>query len=230
MPYSISTFRNTHIMKTSNTMKNDDNINGLIELLKLDTSNNNHTFLTNFRELKSQYQIIKVLCEPKGFFGSIAYAFKSDDARADRYKTIIAQLKTGKSSQQDTNTTTYFHNNLVVKESICAKIEQIKNEYYNKTYENTNGDDYKKDNTILEELSTFNTNVGYIPKAKIMENVQSESNNNVWHEYVKVNPKYRCIQQNRDSNHYNIEGTLLSAIQTELLSSLPLHNGKPAVI
>ena len=154
MTYQIRTSRDTIIAtKLSSPKLSDSDAEALAELLKLDTGQPNNDFLRDFRQLKDGNPLVNELCQRnagRGNWGAIKYTlFVRDAGRAERYKAIINQLKDGRRSDK---LASYFGDNVENKNSVCNKIETIKNDYLTKSYPNENIDNFKKDSKAYTEL------------------------------------------------------------------------------
>ena len=238
MPYALSNSRNLQIANSITNAANKDDkgpeVNALTELLKIDTKQSNADFLIQFRELKNTHPFVNDLCQRRGFLGSITYAFRWDDYRAERYKAIIDQLKKAIIDQlkqcsyidQDhNNKISYFGTAANLKKSVCEKVEEIKNGYLAKTYTSTEDQSYKKDKKVFEELKNFNENVGFKPSKAISTDIQTKDDNDmfIWNEFVKANPEYSSLSPNNQDNvEFNINGTSVQDLKQEVLKKLNL--------
>jgi len=210
MPYTLSDSRNLHITdkisSINNSTKDSSEVNALTGLLKIDTGKPNREFIQTFRELKRRHPFINDLCRRSGFIG---YCFRGDDYRAKRYKIIINQLKYGSYNTQDNKLTSYFADAGNLKKTICEKVEDIKNEYLKKTYKSAEDNDYKTDNTIFNELSTFNNNLEFEPSKKAMStDVHKEKNDDIsiLAEFVADNSDFWCLPAGNEATGVNIRG------------------------
>ena len=222
MPYQISQTRNTNIRnRLSNEGGLHDHLNGLIDLLKINTKQPNDAFLVQFRQLKEQHPIINDLCRPSTggllWRKGISYFFKSDTKKTERYKTIINQLKTGLSPDQ----ISYFGNNLQNQKSVCTKVHELKNDLYKQI----NPSDEEK--LTFEYLTTFNNNLEFNPPVKVMPNIQNFQNTDleIWNKFIETKPQYAILNSKNESadNIKNIEGKSCNELRRELYSELKLN-------
>ena len=235
MPYQISSSRNNNAVAIlSNTAGLNQHLDGLSALLQINTDLPNDEFLTQFRAFKVQYHIINDLCQPDtgGLFWrkGISYFFKTDTQRAERYKTIVRQLKQG----ETTGNISYFGDNHQNKNSVCNKIETIKNEYLTKSYPNENNDNFKKDNRTYLELCNFQNNVDYKKPIQVLpatiQNLDSSSKD-IFTEFVKINPQYSSITSENESssNEINVEKIKIIDLKKGLCANLQINNNASSV-
>ena len=237
MPYQIRRSRNniaTSILSDTAGF-NEQQLNGLSNLLKINTSLPNADFLREFRQLKTDHPIINYLCQPNtgGLFWrkGISYFFKTETQRAERYKTIVHQLKQGATTEH----ISYFGNNRQNKNSVCNKIETIKNEYLTKSYPNENNDNFKKDNRTYLELCNFQNNVDYKKPIQVLpatiQNLDSTSKD-IFTEFVKINPQYSSITSENESSssEINVENKKFIDLKKELCANLQINNKSSVTI
>jgi len=222
MPYTINNnnSRNLRIQHRIADAAAKD-VTALTELLKIDTSLDTTDFLSKFRNLKTQYPFINDLCQRKGFFGSIGYFFRGDDYRAGRYKIIIEQLKVG-----SYNNVSYFQNARAFKESVCEKVEEIKNFYLAKTYKSKEDENYKEELKVFTALKNFNGNVGF--KSPEVKFSKENTNKEAWSSFLKIYPQYNCLNaRNQELDDiYNIYGKSMLSLKQEVISRLGVDKVK----
>ena len=221
---------NTHAIEDTN-----NNMRGLEELLKIDTSASNTTFLEKFRNLKREYPIIKELCQPRSGYGllKLGYALKRDKQKAERYKKIIEQLKSGAPSSKEKS---YF-NTSTYKVSVYQKVQQITNDFLANTY-NVSAPD---STSIISYVGTGLLTVDkkdYAALIKLRKNLNQEiqtshlesikltnelrRTDKTWTAFLEVYPQYAILNLGNQfaTNQCNIEGKTMDQLRQEALVTI----------
>lgn len=235
MPYiTTSTSRHSRITsriaKAEGSENKNTEIDALVALLKIDTSQETEAFLLEFRELREKHQLIDDLCQPRGFFGSIGYTFKGATYRAQRYKTIVKQIKSGIYYDKQNRPCSYFQTAPQFKQSLCEKVESIKNEYLKKTYSSTNDPIYNNDQQIFYALGNFNENMEHSTDNYQNSDTQHLSTKNIatWEEFINRYPEYSAINStNQNSQDININGTAISTLRQQIMTNFQLPIDTP---
>ena len=222
MTYTIRNFRNDCIKRVFQRDLHPNELSGLEALLKFDTDLPNTEFLTRFRALKNDCQLIRDLCQHRdGFLNGLAYNLRLPSYKADRFKNILNQLKTGKGSDD----ISYF-THATTKYSICQKVEALKNEYLTKCYGPDQENEMWRDERNFTELDGFNKNLDF-KSYRTMDNVSNKSDNDpeIWNQFVTVeHPEYGCITPDNQNNSslININGRAIKELKKEIMQSFRL--------
>jgi len=216
------------------TEKSDSSkIDALTELLKIDTNKSNEEFLQTVRSLKQEHPFINDLCKRRASL-AIFYAFKGENSRAERYKSIINQLKTGLYVKKNGENSCYFPKKDAFTQSVCEKIETIKNGYLEKTYTSTEDVDYQTDHIIFNELSTFNNNLEFKPSKAISLKIQGKNDDDdlfFLKKFTKANPDYLCVTEDKqNSTEVNIKGKPVQELKQEMFNKLGIKEALPEMV
>jgi len=233
--YNVTNNRNARIITQLTNAKGkgegSDEVNALAELVKIDTKKPNDEFLNEFRALRIKHPFINNICQRRGgILNSIGYGLKNNDYRAERYKAIINELKTG--HKENENTIPYFERGTNLQKSVCAKVEGIKNSYLENIYANADCPEYKNDREIYDSLTRFNDSLGFTPEKDNYRVLTTSDHNTLdtWNEFVKVNPEYSFFksghQADVQSSGININGTKIQDIKSKLTEQLGLKSGE----
>lgn len=244
MPHTISSSRDSRlasVLSHSDMAENDAKLNQLAEVLSLDTNLDNEQFLAQFRSLKQNNSLVNELCQRRsGFIGlrALAYACKSDKKRAERYKNIITQLKTG----LDKNNRSYFATNNI---SVCRKVEALCNDYLTKSYDSKDSAEYKQDKLIFDELSNFNKQIRQninSHQSPTIFNIKSSgeensnksqaclnySNDEMWNTFIRDNMTKELVILTKanlvadNMNKVNIHGVAIRELANEALGTIKI--------
>lgn len=218
MNYTICNTRNQIIKTTLSKEFSEHELKYLIELLAIDTGASTDRFLSTFRELKDKCPLINQLCCPQGFFRKIFYSFKSDTKKAERYKIIIDQLRTGK----DQNNLKYFRNYLQ-ELSVGQKINTILIEKFKKTfdhYESINNEEQ----VVTQNINNFNKSINFIGAFNTSNlNNFSENSSELLTSYINLKAEYSCLSDKNVDNtldQVNILGIKISELKKRFFAEL----------
>ncbi len=183
--------------------------------------------------MREKHQLIDDLCQPKGFFGSIGYTFKGATYRAQRYKTIVKQIKGGIYYDKQNRQYSYFQTAPKLTQSLCEKVESIKNNYHKESYRSTDDPIYKRDKQIFSALKNFNENMEYSTDTYQNSDTQHLNTKNIatWEAFINSYPEYSVIDAtNQNSQNVNINGTAINTLRQQMMENFQLPIDTPLFI
>lgn len=219
----ITNVLNTHFEKPGHEKIKNIHLDNLSQLVALDTNLSDAEFMSKFNQLKdnNNSQLIADLCKPKGgawnsFKLSLATSL-NQKYEVERYKTIINHLKTGISSDK----VSYFGTNHELQKSFCKKIETLRANCYEKTYDKyalAAAKDLKKN---FKTFTNLNNNLKYEPQRSF------EINNNqydMWKNFTQAYPEYRSLTfaNQKDEKNFIINGKSCNFLREQLCHQLGL--------
>lgn len=218
MTYKISEIRNQIIRTTLPNEFSNRELEHLAKLLAIDTQVRTDKFLSAFRELKGTCPLINQLCSPQGCFRKIFYSFKSDTKKAERYKIIIEQLRTGK----DQNNLRYFGHYLQ-ELSVGQKINTVLIEKFKNTFD-VEESIHTGERVATQNIYNFNKNINFIGAFNTSNlNNFSDNSSELLTSYINSKSEYSCLShKDIDSklDQVNIMGTKISELKKKFIAEL----------